>query len=382
MAKSSQNLDMEAWKFTNSKPFMASSGQALDMEAWKLDREDLDYVLSRTRLLWEDLRGQQVFITGGTGFFGRWLLETFAWANAELGLDARAVVLTRDVSAFARKAPHLLTRPEIQFHCGDVRTFEFPDGSYSHIIHAATQASARLIEEQPLLMVDTIVDGTRRVLDFARKIHPRRVLLTSSGAVYGRQTRGASLIQENSPAGIDLRSSSSSYAEAKRMAELLMACYRSEHGIGYSVARCFAFVGPYLPLDRHFAIGQFIGDALAGRPIRIHGNGTPRRSYLYGADLAVMLWSLLLDPRAAGTYNVGSEEHRSIFEMAHMVAQTAGGASAVEVENRSGLSDGSTDWYVPNMQLARDQLGLVPGVDLSQAIQRTLSFYSRHGNEA
>ena len=149
--------------------------------------DDLDHVLTHTRGLWEELRGGRLFLTGGTGFFGCWLLETFAWANDRLGLGAEVVVLTRDAAAFGRKAPHLASRADLGFHTGDVRDFAFPGGRFTHVIHAATEASVPLNNDAPLTMLDVIVQGTRRTLDFARQCGSPKVLLTSSGAVYGRQ---------------------------------------------------------------------------------------------------------------------------------------------------------------------------------------------------
>ena len=104
---------------------------------------DLDHILAHTEGLWEDLRGKRLFITGGTGFFGCWLLESFAWANENLDLNASALVLTRNYVAFKKSAPHLATNHAIQFHIGDIRNFDFPEGEFSHIIHAAaTSANA------------------------------------------------------------------------------------------------------------------------------------------------------------------------------------------------------------------------------------------------
>ena len=148
---------------------------------------DLDHVLAHTQGLWEELRGQRIFVTGGTGFFGCWLLESFAWANDHLKLGASAVALTRNPSAFQVKAPHLASHPAIQLYPGDVRSFDLPPGRFSHVIHAATEATAKLNEENPLLIFDTIVDGTRRTLELARQSGAKKFLLTSSGAVYGRQ---------------------------------------------------------------------------------------------------------------------------------------------------------------------------------------------------
>ena len=131
--------------------------------------DDLDHVLAQTSGLWEELRGARVFLTGGTGFFGCWLLETFLWANDHLKLDASVVLLTRDGHAFERKAPHLAGHPAVTLHDGDVRTFELADGAFSHVIHAATDASPAQNHHDRLLIFDTIVNGTRRTLEFARR---------------------------------------------------------------------------------------------------------------------------------------------------------------------------------------------------------------------
>src|SRR3989338_5238858 len=123
---------------------------------------DLEYIFTQTESLWEELRDQQIFITGGTGFFGCWFLESFVLANRKLNLNASAVVLTRDKNKFSVKHPHLFQDSALFFIEGDIRTFDFPNGSFSHVIHAATDASAHLNETNPILMWDTIVQGTKR----------------------------------------------------------------------------------------------------------------------------------------------------------------------------------------------------------------------------
>ena len=148
---------------------------------------DLDLLAARNDDFWHELRGHRLFLTGGTGFFGCWLVESFCHMNRLLELNARVTILTRSPEAFARKCPHLVSDPAVNLLSGDVRSFEFPDGEFRFVIHAATEARARQAENAPLEMLSTIIAGTERVLQFAVTHGARKFLLTSSGAVYGKQ---------------------------------------------------------------------------------------------------------------------------------------------------------------------------------------------------
>jgi nucleoside-diphosphate-sugar epimerase len=337
--------------------------------------QDLDHVLAQTSGLWEELRGARVFMTGGTGFFGCWLLETFLWANDHLGLDASVVVLTRDGRAFAKKASHLASHPAVTLRDGDVRTFEPTDDEFSHVIHAATDATPALSPRDRLLVFDTIVDGTRRTLEFARRARARRFLLTSTGAVYGRQPAELTHVPEEYAGGPDPADPAQAGAEAKRMAEMLCAMY-ADANLQPTIARCFAFVGPYLPLDAHFAIGNFIRDALQGGPIRVAGDGTPYRSYLYASDLAIWLWTILLRGQSMRPYNVGSEAEISISALAHLVARRVVGDSAIRVAG-TATPGAAAARYVPSTERARSELGLQMTIDLERALTRTVDWHRR-----
>ena len=153
----------------------------------ELPSQDLDHICRNTEHLWEEARGRRFFFTGGTGFFGVWLLESFLEANRRFSLDAQALVLTRDPGKFLARCPHLEGLSCLRFEKGDVRAFEFPPGQFDYVVHAATEASAKQSKEQPLEMLSTILEGTSRTLAFAKNCGARKFLLTSSGAVYGPQ---------------------------------------------------------------------------------------------------------------------------------------------------------------------------------------------------
>jgi dTDP-glucose 4,6-dehydratase len=335
---------------------------------------DLDLVLAQTRGLWDELRGARLFLTGGTGFFGCWLLETFIWANDRLRLDASMVVLTRDAEAFRTKAPHLACHPSVTLRQGDVRTFEIADEPFTHVIHAATESRATLEGLDRQILFDTIVGGTRRVLELARRSGARRFLLTSSGAVYGRQPPALTHVPEDYAAGPDPVDAGQVYAEGKRAAEMLCAL-SADARLQPTIARCFAFVGPYQPLDAHFAVGNFIGDALRGGPIRVSGDGTPYRSYLYAADLAIWLWTILLRGRPLRPYNVGSAEALTILDLAHLVARTFGPDMAIEVAHQP-IANRPAERYVPDVTRAEAELGLRSSVSVAHSIERTAAWHA------
>jgi nucleoside-diphosphate-sugar epimerase len=335
---------------------------------------DLHHILNHTRDLWETLRGARLFITGGTGFVGCWLLESFLFANRQLDLKASASVLTRRPDSIQQALPHLILNPAITLHAGDVRNFEFPKGEYSHIIHAATDASVKLNNENPLLMLDTIIEGTRHTLDFAVHCKVEKFLLVSSGAVYGKQPTGMTHIPEDYMGAPDPLDPNSAYGIGKRTAEQLCALYAKQYGIIPTIARCFAFVGPYLPLDAHFAIGNFIRDRLNGEPLNVQGDGTALRSYLYSADLAIWLWTILLRGSVLQPYNVGSDVAISIANLANVVAGFSKPVSKISIKYPVS-SNIPAEQYVPLTKAARDELGLLQWIDLETAINKTNQWY-------
>jgi dTDP-glucose 4,6-dehydratase len=337
-----------------------------------LPKEDLEHVLAHTHTLWEHLRGGRIFVTGATGFFGIWLLESFAFANKSLDLGAKLVGLSRNPDAFYAKVPHLAQESSIALHRGDVREFNFPQGSFTHVIHAGTTSSAPV---PPSEMLDTIIRGTTQTLKFAVAAGAKRFLFVSSGAVYGKQPPEMTHIPETYCGSPDLMDPNSAYAEGKRVGELLCAIAHKEHGLETTIARCFAFVGPHLPLDAHFAIGNFIRDAMKGEPIKVN-DGTPYRSYLYAADLAIWLWTILFKGETCHPYNAGSDQEITIAGLAKTVASIFN--NSIKIHSTSTPDPRSpVSRYVPSVGRAESEMGLCVLVPLNQSILRMAAWH-RH----
>jgi dTDP-glucose 4,6-dehydratase/UDP-glucose 4-epimerase len=336
--------------------------------------QDLARILQRSPALWEMLRGRSLFLTGGTGLFGRWLLEALCHANRELDLGLRVTVLTRDAQAFIRQAPHLAADAMLTLHNGDVRDFAFPQGHFDYLIHGATTSASETFNgEDPLRKFDTLVDGTRRVLDFAAQCGIERSLFLSSGVAYGTQPADMTHIPESYQGAPDTCDVDTSLGQAKRAAEYLTTYYANKHGWHNTIARCFSFAGPFMPLDLHYAIGNFIAQALFEDEITVKGDGSPVRSYLYMADLVTWLLTLMLQGRNGEIYNVGSDQAISIRELAEMVRDTLSPGKPIRVMGQHGHSVGNSvrNRYVPSISKARLELGLDASIALDEAIRRT-----------
>lgn len=337
-----------------------------------LPARDLDAVLDATRPLWRDLADARVLLTGATGFIGTWMLESVAWARTRLGVDTRVTALVRDPGRLTARLPHLTGAPWLELLPGDVRDFSPPAGALDLLIHAASTAHPRQIAATPLEVQDVVVRGTRHATQVARAGGATRALLMSSGSVYGPFTSPSAPIDEDSVRGPDPLRAGSALPEAKRLAESTAMLVGRATGLDVVVARGFAMSGPWIPVDADFALGNFIGDALAGRPIRLTGDGTAVRSFLYGSDVAAWLWTLLLRGAAGRAYNVGSEAPVTILEAAETVSRI----SALPVERAQAPADGTpASWFVPSTRRAREELGLEARVTFADGVERMLAWH-------
>lgn len=331
---------------------------------------DLDFILQRTKDLWEPLRKKRIFLTGGTGFIGKWLIESFLHVNENIELDATIYVLSRQPKKFLREYPWLADRNGLCLIEGDVRSFVFPPGSFSHIIHGATSVAD---PDQSITTFDTVVKGTWHTLEFAKESNTKNFLLLSSGAIYGKHPATPELIPETFSGAPPTNQGRSAYGEGKRAAEWLTFEFGATYGINACAARCYALVGPYLPLDKHFAMGNFIRDAMAGRPIQISGDGTSMRSYLYTSDLSIWLWTILLKGETGQAYNVGSDKSISIKNLADLIASIT--PSHPDVILAQKAKEGAfPERYVPDVTKARNDLGLDQWTSLEVGIKKTMDW--------
>jgi nucleoside-diphosphate-sugar epimerase len=335
-----------------------------------LPEEDLLHILHNINS-WDLIRGKRIFISGATGFVGKWLLSSLLYANSKLMLGIEIYILSRNSKNFLTSFPSLLDCKNIIFLDGNIRDFVLDNNiKFDFAIHAATD----VVQERPSIDIfDDCILGTRNFIKNIQQAGCERMLLLSSGAVYGKTPNSMNLIPEDFLGAPDPLDVLSAYGEGKRASELISSILAKDAGLSISFARCFAFIGPFLPLDKHFAIGNFILDAMKDQPIIIKGDGTPMRSYLYSADLTIWLWEILFNGDHLRAYNVGGDYQLSIKDLAEKVVSVLESSSQITIKTPVD-SFRPVQKYLPDLNRANNELGLRSHFNLDSAILKTANF--------
>ncbi len=296
------------------------------------------------------MKQNSILVTGGTGFFGSSLLDMI---SAGYWRKYHFTMLSRRAQEFAQCHPEYAALPNVEFLAADVRSLAGCDRRFRYIIHAATPAVDSPDDAE---LYDIIVAGTDAVLEFARESGAEKILYISSGGVYGCGTAPFCETDPCVPQTV--------YGKAKLEAEFRVLA----SGIPAVIMRAFAFAGKHLRRDVHFAFGNFVADALAGRDIVIKGDGTPLRSYMHSDDLAVWMMTMLFAGRAGAVYNCGSDRAISIAELAGMINSILNPTGKIRVLT-TVIPGAKPVCYVPDITLAEAELGLKITIPLDEAIK-------------
>lgn len=344
--------------------------------------EDLSDLRSHFRSHLSDYEDKTLLVTGATGFIGKWILigcDVINQLLIESGRKSlRVFAISRNPERFLQSYPEFrnIRVHWIQSDITELNPVEISQ-KLDYIIHGATDVISSQLPKDLLGVFQTCVTGTEKVLEIARQSKAKRFLLLSSGAVYGEPKGDTSLIDEVYRGRLDWYQSRAAYAEGKRASETLALLYSQTYGFEMNIARGFAFVGPYLPLDTHFAIGNFIGHFLRNENIVIKGDGTAVRSYLYAVDMVNWIFRMLTQGKNQISYNLGSDQGISIRQLAEAVVKASEGKLSFEVLGTPAVG-AAPSYYVPGLDQNKE-LNLKIGVGLDESIERTIKWSRSRG---
>lgn len=324
--------------------------------------------IQQTALLslpWEQLEGCNILVTGATGLLGGCLLEVLmarseatyhVWATGRDGIRSHQCL-----SRFSGN-------PRFHFLRWDAQEPLAGNATFHYIVHAAGNASPNFFAQQPVETMLSNIMGIRYLMDYGLHHGMRRLLLVSTGEVYG-EGDGRDFTEEYS-GYVNPLSARSCYPCSKRAAETLCAAYGAEHGADYVIARpCHIFGPGFTPQDNR-VYAQFIRNVLRGEDIVMKSSGEQYRSWCYVVDAVSALLHILLKGEHGQAYNIADPDvHISIRELAEMVASIAGRKVVMNpTENTGGNPVMRSVLSVQRLE----QLGWTPQGSIYEKMRRTI----------
>lgn len=314
-----------------------------------------------------------ILILGGTGLFGHHLLPRLLLQHNVSSDFPRISLVTRSASNAVKSFPYLKSFANIIecdfLHCNRLEMVT----DCTHILHMATTSARDTYSGvNQFSKFELLLNSAYAVRDIILRGGVKKVVFASSGVAYGSPARYI----ESTPSVVSHLQLSSSLMLGKITAEFILydACITSQ--VHYSIARLFSFVSPFLPCDIHYAIGNFVRDAIQNKDIVIRSDGKDMRSYQHLEDAIDWILSLVLLDRAPLVLNIGSDESLSIRDLALRVKYLTNSSSAIRILNNNVSDDNARrSNYIPDISLARS-LGLENTISLNDSIVELARFVS------
>ena len=344
---------------------------------FNLPQEDLLEISSHSNSL-SNFHDKSFLITGGTGFIGKWLVASLNSLNTHNDANISITILTRDKKSFIDKHNDIKNIKNLYFVESDVRNLDqlkYEGKEFDYIVIGANDATYDF-SLHAFNLTNTLINGTKKILDKFVSIKTQSILHLSSGAVYGDISDFQDGVEEWSHANFDINNIGSMYGLSKILVESVLNEFGKNNNIKIINARCFAFSGPYLPIDKHFAFGNFIKNALENKNIIISGDGSPVRSYLYPTDLVNFLFKLFRAKNDNIAVNVGSSEAITIKDLAYKIQDVLNVSKDVIIETCNVNHPEKSNFYIPNVNKA-NKLGLIENISLKNSIIKTYDFYKK-----
>jgi dTDP-glucose 4,6-dehydratase len=309
-----------------------------------------------------------LLVIGGSGFFGKSILDAYQRGLLQAWKIDRVIIFSRQATQLRFTHPNLLS-DTIELVDGDIGTCDtLPKANY--VIHAAASTDAAKYLSAGDTEKNNIIAGTIHFCQLAKALYAHaKILYVSSGAVYGSSFQQKLPFSESDPLMPleEVPENKRAYTAAKRDSERAIRLLAKE-GVSVSIARCFAFVGQYLPRDQHFAIGNFIQNGLEHQAILVKAQHLVYRSYMYADDLVLWLMHLL---EAASTtcpiFNLGSDQAAEVGEIANLLA-----IKMQTTVHRSDVTTTAQDYYVPCIKKAKEELGIHLAFSLEHTLDETI----------
>jgi dTDP-glucose 4,6-dehydratase len=331
----------------------------------KLSSSDMTIIMEELESDWQNFKNSRILLLGGTGFIGKWITNCFLKANSIHNLNLEVVILTRSPINAANRNPELCTSNVelIELDLSNETNVNL-NLNFDFFIHGATDStySYASTESKP----HSSVHGANLILNSLNSSSFTRGVHLSSGAVFPKQ--GITTIGQPETENSEIFENLSGYGKAKYKTELLFKDNFVPNEFEVSNPRLFTFYGPGIPLDKHFAIGNFLRNAMNKEPIVVNGNPDTVRSYMHPIDLVIWIIKLLLNP-STSTLNFGSDAPITMANLASRINEITGNKGIEFIGKSEPVSV-----YFPSTIKARGHLKVKQSIKFGEGIERWISW--------
>lgn len=340
--------------------------------------EDIKRIANEIKNQSSAFSGKTILITGGSGFLGKYFLNTFWYLNDNV-LKKKCNVLSVDNYITGTKEDGSFFRKDkyFTFIKHDVRTKFIYDGPVDYIIHAAGIASPIYYMKYPLETLEVATLGTRNMLELARTKNVKSFLNFSSSEVYGDPDPNFVPTPETYPGNVSSIGPRSCYDESKRLGETMCLVYYKLFDIPVKIVRPFNVYGPGMRIDDYRVIPSYLTSALKKLPLPVHAGGNQTRTFCYISDAIVAFFKVLLSKKSGEVYNVGNDTPEvNMMHLARLVSELfSNKISITSVRYPDHYPKEGPKRRCPDITKMKKSLGFSPSVDLKVGLLRTLQWY-------
>ncbi len=334
----------------------------------KIRQNDLEELAQNN--IFDEFDSKSILITGATGLVGSELVLGILCANRLRSLNIKVIALVRNEEKAKKVFEKVLENPNLEIIVQDVNRPLTYEGKVDYIIHTANTTSSKDFVTKPVETIMTIINGTKNMLDYAKKVSAKSFLYLSSLEIYGTILSETPL-KESEYGKLEILSSRNSYSEGKRLAENLCISYSYEYGLNTKIARLAQTFGAGVTKDDNRVFAQFAKSVINKTDIVLHTKGETVRNYCYITDAVSALLTILLKGKDQAAYNVANPNTAiSIKDMAGIAAEKGGVEVKYEIDNKERGYNPIVKIILDTAEL--EKLGWEAWIDLDEMFERLI----------
>lgn len=339
--------------------------------------QDLECIIQQD-IPWDYFDGKTVLVTGATGMLATYLVETILFLNKKLDISANVLALSRSKEAAESRFKHHLDNKHLMHINCDLNDSILIRENFNIVMHAASYASPKYYNSDPVGTIKPNVLGTANLLDISIQKKAEKFLYFSSGEIYGEQCEEGGVLYEDSYGIVDPLSLRSCYAESKRMAETMCVAWSEQYGLDVKIVRPFHAYGPGMKLDDGRVFADFISNIVNKENIVLKSKGEFKRPFCYISDATKAFFTVLLKGESKSAYNVANPSQSiKIKELASILqdAYTDRGVSVeYDIPDSQAILPSKVSEQLPDIGKTI-ALGWKPEVGVKEGFMRTVKSY-------